>query len=46
MGFDAVLVERPGYVDGGRAIESALVNLGLKRIAGGPGGEMVAYRLK
>jgi phosphoglycerol transferase len=45
-GFSAVLVHRVGYVDRGRAMETALASIGLTRIAGNADGDMVAYRLQ
>ena len=45
-GFSAILIQRAGFADRGKAMESAVVALGLGRIAGSPDGDMVAYRLR
>ena len=45
-GFSAILVQRSGFADRGRALEAALSNAGLSRIAGGADTEMVSYRLQ
>jgi phosphoglycerol transferase len=45
-GFAAILVQRPGFADRGRAVEAALASVGLNRIAGSVGEDMVAYRLR
>ncbi|MBN2576668.1 MAG: hypothetical protein JXP73_19035 [Deltaproteobacteria bacterium] len=45
-GFSAVVLHRAGFVDRGRALENALVAVGLTRVAGNGGGDMVAYRVK
>ena len=45
-GFAAVLVHREGFADRGRALESALVGVGLNRIAGSADNDMVAYQVR
>jgi phosphoglycerol transferase len=43
-GFAAILVHREGFADRGRAMESALIGVGLSRVAGNADSDMVAYR--